>query len=392
MKHELGISVYPDLSPLSEIKEYIKLASQYGATRVFSSMFSVEGTNEEILEYFKEMIEIAHKYDMKVALDVNPQFFEQIGASVDDLSVFSSINVDILRMDLSYGVENDQKLINNSHGITIEFNSSFKIVNDLIQAGTDASQFLVCHNFYPQRYTGMKWKDFLTANQQMKSVGDVRISAFISSNADNTHGVWNAKDGLPTVERLRGLPIDLQMRIMLATGNVDDILIGNAYASEEEFKALQEALIEVESKQENPLLKMLSDSGALDLSNSTQKKLRVILNENMTQVEKDILFNFYPHLSFGDSSEWMWRNRLPRFIYSQSDKTIPYRQVQKEYFEPGDVVIVNDNYKHYAGEVQIVLLPMENDGTRNLVAQLDKQEFQMMELINPADTIVFLNK
>lgn len=392
MKHELGISVYPDLSPLSEIKEYMKLASKYGVTRVFSSMFSVEGTNEEVLDYFKEMIRIAHKYEMRVALDVNPGFFEQIGASVDDLSVFADIKVDILRMDLSFGVENDSKLIKNPYGITIEFNSSVKIVDDLIQAGTNASEFLVCHNFYPQRYTGVKWNDFLKTNTEIKSLGDVRIGAFISSNADNTHGVWDAKDGLPTVERLRGLPIDLQMRLILATGNVDDILIGNAYADEEEFKALQEVLADVDNEREDPFLKMLAESGAIDLTNSSQKKLRVTLNENVTQTEKDIIFDFYPHHSFGDSSEWMWRNRLPRFIYNQSDKAIPYRENRKEYFEPGDIVIVNDNYKHYAGEVQIVLLPMENDGTRNLVAQLDEQEFQMMELINPADTVIFLNK
>ena len=50
MKHELGISVYPDLRPLEEIKEYFKLASKYGVSKVFSSMFSVEGTKEEVLD------------------------------------------------------------------------------------------------------------------------------------------------------------------------------------------------------------------------------------------------------------------------------------------------------------------------------------------------------
>ena len=73
---------------------------------------------------------------------------------------------------------------------------------------------------------------------------DLRIGAFVSSAAENTHGVWDAVCGLPTVERLRMLPIDLQARMMLATGDVDDILIGNAYASEEEFKKLQEVLEE----------------------------------------------------------------------------------------------------------------------------------------------------
>ena len=71
---EIGVSVYPDLSPIEDIEAYLKLASKYGVTRVFSSMFSVEGTNEEILDYFRNFIRIAHENHMEVSLDVNPQF------------------------------------------------------------------------------------------------------------------------------------------------------------------------------------------------------------------------------------------------------------------------------------------------------------------------------
>ena len=41
MKHSLGISVYPDISPIEDIKKYIELASKYGFKKIFSSMFSV---------------------------------------------------------------------------------------------------------------------------------------------------------------------------------------------------------------------------------------------------------------------------------------------------------------------------------------------------------------
>ena len=56
----LGVSVYPDIRPLDEIAEYLRLASRYGFTRVFTSMFSVEGTNEEVLAYFRDLDAIAH--------------------------------------------------------------------------------------------------------------------------------------------------------------------------------------------------------------------------------------------------------------------------------------------------------------------------------------------
>ena len=61
MKYELGISVYPDLRPLEEIEAYFELASRYSVSKVFSSMFSVEGTKEEVLEYFRKLIAAAHR-------------------------------------------------------------------------------------------------------------------------------------------------------------------------------------------------------------------------------------------------------------------------------------------------------------------------------------------
>jgi len=40
---KLGVSVYPDLSPLEDIRSYLEQASSCGFTRVFSSMFSYAG-------------------------------------------------------------------------------------------------------------------------------------------------------------------------------------------------------------------------------------------------------------------------------------------------------------------------------------------------------------
>lgn len=393
-KYELGISVYPDLRPLEETEKYFELAGRYGVSRVFSSMFSVQGTKEEVLEYFRKLIVAAHKNSLKVSLDVNPMCFEKMGAKPDDLSVFHGIGVDILRMDLSYGAVEDAKLVRNPYGITIEFNNSPKIVKGLLEQGVAAKDFYVCHNFYPQRYTAMKWEKFIEKNIELKACAkDLRIGAFISSMAPDTHGVWDAVCGLPTVERLRLLPIDLQARILLATGNVDDILIGNAYASEEEFKKLQEVLEDHEkSDQEmDPTLKLLVDHGLISMEKPS-KRLRVTLDPEVTEKEKEVLFDFFPHLDMGDSSEWIWRTRISRFKYSLPCEVLEPRACKEEMFAVGDVVMVNDNYKHYAGEIQIVKKPIVNDGTRNRIGHLDEDEYQMMELIYDGDIVEFLEK
>ena len=99
----LGVSVYPDIRPLDEIADYLHLAAKHGFTRVFTSMFSVEGTPEELLAYFRDLDAVAHECGMEISLDINPECMERLGATPSDLSVFEGIKADILRMDGAYG-------------------------------------------------------------------------------------------------------------------------------------------------------------------------------------------------------------------------------------------------------------------------------------------------
>ena len=45
-------------------------------------------------------------------------------------------------------------------------------------------------------------------------------------------------DGLPTLEMHRQLPVTVQAKHLFATNLIDDVVIGNAYASNEELEAL----------------------------------------------------------------------------------------------------------------------------------------------------------
>ena len=392
MKTQLGISVYPDIAPIEEIVDYFKLASQYDVDFVFTSMFSVEGNKEQVLNYFIKLIQEAHKYNLKVMLDVNPKCFATVEADYDNLETFHQIGADILRMDFSYGKEKNKVLIDNPYGIEIVFNASMEVIEGLKKSGVEEEKINACHNFYPQRYTAKKWDAFQEENKMFKEIAPgMKVGAFLSSNNRPSHGVWDAVVGLPTVEMMRDYPIDLQARLLLGTGNVDYLCIGNAYALASEFQALQEVLEVEEFNEETmgPLVKSL-----LEFLNSktkpTVKKIRIDLNNEISNLEKEILFDFGPHIDVGDSSEWIWRTRLPRFKYNTSEYSIPCRKEETDYFQPGDVVIVNDHYAHYRGEVQIVRIPIINDGTRNLVGHISNDEFYLFQLVNDGDCIRFL--
>lgn len=389
----LGVSVYPDLRPMEEIAAYLARAAEHGFSRVFSSMFSVEGSKEEVFGLFGELISVAHRHNMEVSLDVEPQFMLRMGASPDDLRVFEGIGVDILRMDGAFAEDDNVCMLNNPFGIKIEYNASSltpQVVQSLSARGIDKNRILACHNFYPQRYTGFRWDKYRDVNAQLASLG-IRIGGFIASHAPGTHGVWDATCGLPTVERLRDYPADLQARVLAAAGTTD-ILFGNAYASDEEFEAVRQAMEPVEphylSEDHQASVARMSAYLGDDVDLLNQKKVRVEPLYDLLPVEKTILFDYFPHIDMGDSSEWIWRSRGARQFFTE--ESIPQRRYAQDFFQRGDVVMVNDNYKHYAGEVQVVLEPIKNDGTRNLVGRVSPDELTMFDVIADGDVVVFL--
>ena len=63
---KLGIAIYPEHSTVEKDKAYIALAHQYGFTRIFTCLLSVEGDQEKVMANFKEIIEFANELEMEV--------------------------------------------------------------------------------------------------------------------------------------------------------------------------------------------------------------------------------------------------------------------------------------------------------------------------------------
>ena len=51
---------------------------------------------------------------------------------------------------------------------------------------------------------------------------------------------------------------------------------------------------------------------------------------------------------------------------------------------------MNDNYRHYAGEIQIARLPLRNDGQRNVIGHLADNEADLLELLPDGTNIRFV--
>ncbi len=381
----LGVSLYPEKEKLEDIDAYLSMASKYGFTKVFTSLFSVEADKEEIIRYFRQLTDIAHKYGMKVTGDCNGMFIEKMGASETDLSVFEKMGIDILRMDFSFNDERDAVLINNMP--ETEMSTGFvEVIDKAIRNGADPSRISTCHNFYPQRYSAPSLKSLMEINEYWHK-RNTKVAFFISSQEKDTHGPWAVSDGLPTCEEHRTMSLAAQLKHCIALKNIDEVRIGNAYASEKEFmecaEVMKKAYMYVPLDERMGFLKEYIPHGDL-----VRIPFKIHLDKGITDIERKILFDYPSHNDMGDCMNYMLRSRFTRFIHMND--SIPVRPCNKKIFTRGDVVIVNDSLKHYTGEIQIVLKDMEVDGQRNFLGRIAEEEIMILDEIKAQDIFTFI--
>ncbi|WP_130812593.1 DUF871 domain-containing protein [Olsenella sp. Marseille-P4559] len=351
--HRLGISLYPEHSNPQDDFAYMELAERYGFSRIFTCLLSVQKDPQEVIKEFSGFIRHAHDLGFEVAVDTNEQVFDRLGATPGNLDPFKKLGVDIIRLDGHFGDTGDILLTRNRSGIKVEFNGSCNLpLSLLVQRGADSRNMITCANFYPEPFTGMSEKRFVELSASYKAQG-FQTAAFVSSQQSNTFGPWQVFAGLPTCEDDRHRAIDLQLRHLIATDLVDDILIGNAFASEEELATL----------------------AAVDTTRTT---LRIELDPGATAEEREVLWG-YDHTERSDSSDYLLRSSLPRLNFR--DRPVPARDAKTEVFHRGDVLVVNDSLAHYRGELHIALRDMPNDGTRNRVGRIPSEELFLLDYI-----------
>lgn len=364
--HKLGISLYPEHSTKEKDWAYMELAAKYGFKRIFTCLLSVTETKEEVIKNFTEFMNKAHELGFEVAVDTNSEVFKKLDAKPNDIKVFADMGVDIIRLDMDFGLYGNVQITQNPYNIKIEFNGSADTdIEKLIRHGANKHNMVICHNFYPQRYTGLGWDVFQRFNENWVKTG-LETAAFVSSHNTDTFGPWPVKAGLPTCEIHRDLPIDVQARHLVATRVIDDILIGNCFATEEELKALSK----------------------VDLNTTT---FNIDLVPEVTESELDVIFN-YRHGGRGDAPDYMLRSSMPRFKYRKNEYSIAPRPCDKKVFKRGDIVIVNDNLKHYCGELQVILKDMPNDGERNYVGSIPENEMMILDLVPENIPFYFIKK
>ena len=158
----------------------------------------------------------------------------------------------------------------------------------------------------------------------------------------------------------RELPIEVQAKHLFATGFIDDVIIANAFASEEELKALSKI-------------------------NKDMLEFKVNLVDKIPEVEKRIILNEF-HFNRGDVSDYLVRSTQSRVKYKdynfEAFNTVDIRR--------GDLLIESSLYKRYAGELQIALKDMKNSGKTNVVGRIIDEEIFLIDHLEPWEKFEFI--
>lgn len=350
----LGISIYPDRADVSQNKAYIDQAAKLGFKRVFTCFLSAEGSPDEIKARYAELCGYAHDKGLEVIIDVAPSVFDRLGISYTDLKFFHDIHVSGIRLDEGFDGQKEAMMTLNPYGLKIEVNASQLncYVDNILSYCADPDKIIACHNFYPQKYTGLGLKLFNQCNDKVKQ-NRLKVAAFVTSQNPQSFGPWPLNEGLCTLEMHRDLPLELQARHLFASG-MDDVIISNCFPTDEEMEQLGKI---------NPGILTLKMHELVELS----------------EVEKEIAYHFDHHVR-GDMSDYMARSTFPRITYAKAD--IPAKNCTEQ-LRRGDVVILNNNYGRYKGELHIILQDMPNEGNKNHIGHINENEMFMLDFITP---------
>lgn len=361
MVMHIGVSLYPDKTEFEQDKQYLEMVKRYGVTRVFMSFLQIDIENpKKSVDRIKQSAQYAKSIGMEVDLDIHPMVFKYLEHDESDIRYFYEMGIHTLRLDAGYDGKVEAMMTHNPYGIQIEINMSRDTheLERILDYCPNRKQLRGSHNFYPQRYTGLSQEAFARCSKRFLQE-KLHSAAFITSqDADITP--WQISEGLCTLEAHRYLPLDVQFRHMKMMQLVDDVFIGNAFASEEELASLAAILKE----KEDVIPIELSDCSAIE---------RYLLLDCLQEYR-------------GDTSEYVIRSTKHRM--SCYKKSIPAQKKPKE-IHRGDILVLNEQYGQYKGELQIALFDRPSDPRINVVGRVSPDAMMLVSQLRPFQAFRF---
>ncbi|MBQ1315507.1 MAG: DUF871 family protein, partial [Erysipelotrichaceae bacterium] len=169
----------------------------------------------------------------------------------------------------------------------------------------------------------------------------------------------------------------------------DEMIIGNAFASEEELKEVAETMKQCYVYAEDRPFYFPGLRTQIPIGNIERIPLTIDLANDVTDVEKEILLVFNKH-NVSEYTRIIIRSRWGRMDYRFTP--VAPRKCDRDYFELGDVVILNDLATRYKGEVHIAMKRIRNTGTMNYVGRIAQEEMFLLDYLKYGTNFGFITR
>lgn len=351
----LGFSLYPDQHSLETMVDYINRLTQYPFQRVFLSLLQMDTNDDAMIKKYQDIIQVCQDQQLFVVADINQHLIEELGWQGQLVKEGKAFGLDGLRLDEPLDLAEMIEVINNSENFKIELNISQDnhLLEYLLKNGARKENLIGCHNFYPKRFTGLSHDHFSQTTLNYKQQG-ILTAAFITATTAS-EGPWPVSEGLPTLEHHRDVASTSQLKELIYQGLIDDVIIANQFIQEEELQVLIQAF-------------------------TTERVLEVEVVADLSEVEQKIIA--YPHHYRNDVSQYVLRSTMTRVVYQAED--VPARKQLKQ-VKRGDLLIDNNDYGRYKGELQIALEDFEATAKTNRVGQISPDDLPLLAYIQPND-------
>ena len=345
MEIKTGISLYLSTDIQKNI-EVINKASMSGVKFAFTSLNILEENNIDKSDRLYKLIELCSSNDINLIVDIN---------EYTNSNIFSNLKNVYLRIDDGYSLDEIYEL---SKKNMIVLNASTITKNDLKylkNKGIDFNNVLALHNYYPKKYTGIGEKYFLEQNEKYNEFG-IKTMAFVAGDLKR----GPVFEGLPTLENTREKRFVTSV-LKLISLKTDIVLVGDIDLSDknwEYFKYIAKGIVPI-------------------------RIIDNILND--TVFENRI-----------DYSEYLIRSKIPKSIGKTRKEFKEYIQknlkdIKKENGEikKGDILLSNEKYLRYEGELEIALKNLGLDEKRDIVSRVYDEDIELLDYISIITKFIF---
>ena len=343
-----GIAIYLGLGTSAAAnQQLLQDTADHGIKRVFTSLHIPETDTAVLTDQLQALLALCRTHQLELIADISPASLELTGLSACDAAELQRLGLGRLRLDYGYSIE---EIVQLSHTISIQFNAStlnVAYLNKLLSAGLNLANTEAMFNYYPRPHTGMSYSDVYWQNQLLQQYG-IKTAAFIPCEQGRREPLCA---GLPTIEAHRSMPVAQAAQQLLALG-IDSIFIADCQPTQQELQDLATAQVP------SPL----------------------VLRMQATNITPDIaqLLSHTFTCRNDDSAELIRTNESRSLC-----KNISIAPSNTAAPTLGDVLIDNDGYGRYQGELQIAKLQLQADKRTNIIGKIIAEDRYLIPCLVP---------